>query len=368
MLEVGDRATQIQWNVKADQRALLKQMPKIDLHRHLEGSLRLQTLAEIAIEHGIDLPAYSIEKLRPYVQVLPGEQDFHTFLAKFRLLRKFYRSQEAVERVAYEAVADAAADNVRYLELRFNPVALSRAQGFGFSQVTGWVCQAIARAQGDHSIRVRLILQIGRDESLDTAAQIIQVAHAYRDRGVVGIDLAGDEINYPPHRFAELFSRAREDGLGITVHAGEAGGAQNVRTAVELLKAQRIGHGVRVVEDSTVVHFVRQQQVAFEVCPTSNFQTGVVRSLTHHPLPDMLALKLPVTINTDDPSISDTTLTDEYLVATEVLGLSMEQIEKANLTAIDAAFLPEEEKDELRKQFEQWYKEQPQAAPPHPTR
>lgn len=359
MLGVQDNATTLQWEVKTERRRLLKQMPKVDLHRHLEGSLRLQTLAEIAVEHGIDLPAYSIEELRPYVQVLPGEQDFHTFLAKFRLLRKFYQSQEAVERVAYEAVADAAEDNVRYLELRFNPVALSRAQGFGLSQVTDWVCQAIARAQRDYPIRVRLILQIGRDESLDTAAEIIRVAQAHRDCGVVGIDLAGDEVNYPPHRFAELFSRAREDGLGITVHAGEAGSAQNVRAAVELLKAQRIGHGVRVVEDSTVVHFVRQQQVAFEVCPTSNFQTGVVRSLTHHPLPDMLALKLHVTINTDDPSISDTTLTDEYLVSAEVLGLSIGQIVRANLTAIDAAFLPEEEKDELRRQFEQWYEELP---------
>ncbi len=338
-----------------NRRGLLQQMPKVDLHRHLE--LRLQTLAEIAIEHGIDLPAYSIEELRPYVQVLPGEQDFYVFLNKFRLLRKFYRSQEAVERIAYEAVADAAADNVRYLELRFNPVALSRAQNFGFDEVTEWVSGAIARAQRDYPIMVRLILQIGRDEELSTAAEIIDVARAYRDHGVVGFDLAGDEVNYPPHRFGELFSRAREDGLGITVHAGEAGSAQNVRAAVELLKAQRIGHGVRVVEDSTVVHFVRKLDVAFEVCPTSNLQTGVVRSLTHHPLLDMLALNLQVTINTDDPSVSDTTLTDEYMVATVAVGIGIEQIVKTNLTAINAAFLSDEEKRRLREQFEAWYRE-----------
>ena len=204
-------------------RSLLETLPKVDLHRHLEGSLRLQTLADIAMEHGIDLPAQSIEELRPYVQVTEGESDFHTFLAKFKLLRRMYQTQEAVERVAYEAIADAAADNVRYLELRTNPVALSRAQGFPLNDVTEWVCDSSTRAQQDHDIIVRLILQIGRDEPLEIAEEIVDLAIAYQDRGIVGVDLAGDEVNYPPHRFADSFRRAWEAGLGITVHAGEAG-------------------------------------------------------------------------------------------------------------------------------------------------
>ncbi len=335
-------------------REFFQRMPKVDLHRHLEGSLRLQTLAEIAVEHGIDLPAYSIEDLRPYVQVTEDEQNFHSFLAKFRLLRRFYRSREAVERITYEAVADAAADNIRYLELRFNPVALSRAQNFSFSDVTEWVGNAIANAQKDHDIVVRLLLQIGRDEHLQVAEEIIEVALAARHLGVVGIDLAGDEVNYPPHRFAPLFQKASQEGLGITVHAGEAGGANNVRVAIELLRAQRIGHGVRVIEDSDVVRFVRESGVALEVCPTSNFQTGVVGSLSYHPLPDLIALHLPVTINTDDPSISDTTLTDEYMVAALVIGLEPAQIRDTVLTAVNAAFLPEEERRRLLERFTAW--------------
>ncbi|HIE39304.1 MAG TPA: hypothetical protein EYP77_09600, partial [Anaerolineae bacterium] len=171
----SDATTQAKWENLATLQALLRKMPKIDLHRHLEGSLRLQTLAEIATEHGIDLPAYSIEQLRPYVQVTDEEPDFHRFLAKFRLLRRFYRSPEAVERIAYEAVADAAADNIRYLELRFNPVALSRSQHFSLANVTEWVSRAIARAQQDHDITVRLILQIGREESLRVAEEIIDL-------------------------------------------------------------------------------------------------------------------------------------------------------------------------------------------------
>ncbi|HIQ02502.1 MAG TPA: adenosine deaminase [Anaerolineales bacterium] len=354
----SDATTQAKWENLATLQALLRKMPKIDLHRHLEGSLRLQTLAEIATEHGIDLPAYSIEQLRPYVQVTDEEPDFHRFLAKFRLLRRFYRSPEAVERIAYEAVADAAADNIRYLELRFNPVALSRSQHFSLANVTEWVSRAIARAQQDHDITVRLILQIGREESLRVAEEIIDLALAHRDKGVAGIDLAGDEVNYPPHRFAPLFYRAWREGLGITTHAGEAGGAENVRDAIRLLHASRIGHGVRAVENSDVVRFVQERGVVLEVCPTSNLQTGVVRTLGQHPLPDLIALGLKVTINTDDPSVSDTTLTDEYLVATAAIGLSLEQIREAILTAADAAFLPEEERQQLREQFQEWFAEE----------
>ncbi len=355
----GNQSDETIWDSLAETRGFFERMPKIDLHRHLEGSLRLQTLADIAIEHGIDLPGYSIEELRPYVQMEKGEQSFHRFLAKFKLLRRFYRSREALERVAQEAVADAAADNIRYLELRFNPVALSRAQNFPLGDVTTWVCEAIANAQRDLDITVRLILQIGRDESLQTAEAIVELALANRNKGIVGIDLAGDEVNYPPHRFAPLFYRAWQDGLGITVHAGEAGGAENVQAAIRLLHAQRIGHGVRVVENSVVAHFARENNVTLEVCPTSNLQTGVVYTLGQHPLPDLVALGLRVTINTDDPSISDTTLTDEYMVTTAAIGLEPAVIRRGVFYALEAAFVSEEERERLRAQFQPWYSEWP---------
>jgi len=335
-------------------RALLQGLPKIDLHRHLEGSLRLQTLVEIAMEHGIDLPARSIEELRPYVQFSGEEPDFHRFLAKFRLLRQFYRSREAVERIAYEAAADAAADNVRYLELRFNPVALSRAQGFSLADVTEWVTEAIARAQEDHDIWVRLILQINRDEDVRTAEEIVEVGLAYRDRGIVGVDLAGDEVNYPAREFAPLYRRARAAGLGVTIHAGEAGGAGNVRDAVRLFHAARIGHGVRTVEDPAVARLVRESGVTLEVCPTSNLQTGAVRTFAQHPLSELFSLGIRVTINTDDPSVSDTTLTDEYMVAVRAMGIRLDQLRQAVLNAVDAAFLSEMERDRLRERFREW--------------
>jgi len=332
-------------------RAQLHALPKVDLHRHLEGSLRLETLAEIAREHGIDLPSYDLESLRPFVTVADEEPDFHRFLEKFRLLRRFYPNQAAVERIAYEAVADAAADNIKYLELRFNPVAQARVQGFTLDEVTMWVCNAVARAQHDFEVRTNLILQIGRDESLDTAAQIAAVALAHRDNGVVGLDLAGDEVVYPAGGFAEVFLQAQRDGLNITVHAGEAGGAANVREAVELLGAQRIGHGMRAIENSQVVRLIRDHGVTLEICPTSNLQTGAVRHFGQHPLTDLMALGVRVTINTDDPSISDTTLTDEYMAVMLAMGTTLEQIKLAIVTAAEGSFQPPEERERLAAWF-----------------
>jgi adenosine deaminase len=332
-------------------RRILQRVPKVDLHRHLEGSLRLETLAEIAREHGIDLPSYEIEHLRPYVQITNDPPNFQRFLEKFSLLRRFYTTREAVERVAYEAIVDAAEDNVRYLELRFNPAALSQAGGFGFDEVADWVIEAADRAADETHIRVRLLCTIVRHEPMELAERTIEVALARRDRGIVGVDLAGDEVRFSALPFRDLLRRAADGGLGITIHAGEAAGADNVREAVELLGANRIGHGIRSIENSDVVKMLRDRHVTLEVCPTSNLQTGVMQKFGHHPLRDLYLLGVPVTINTDDPSISDTTLTDEYLVAIMGMGVTLQDIQHFNRHAIRAAFVPADERAELEQRI-----------------
>jgi adenosine deaminase len=334
-------------------RAALAAWPKVDLHRHLEGSLRLSTLAELAQEHGVDLPSWDLEELRPYVQIVDDTPDFQGFLSKFRLLRRFYSTREAVMRVAYEAVVDAAADNIKYLELRFNPVALAKVQGFSYDEVADWVSSATNRAQHDHAIQVRLITQIGRDESLDVAWQVAEVAAAFQDQGMVGLDLAGDEINYSAIRFAEVFQWAKAQGLRITIHAGEAGPASNIQEAIKVLGADRIGHGVRAMEDLSVMDLLAKQNVTLEMCPTSNLQTGVVSSLGQHPLWAYQQVGIRVTVNTDDPSISSTTLTDEYIVALRSIGIPLRALQAMILTAADAAFLPEPERQRLVEWFRQ---------------
>lgn len=332
--------------------SLLKAMPKIDLHRHLEGSLRLGTLLEIAREFGLDIPATSLEGLRPYVQITNDPPDHEAFLSKFEVLRYFYRSPEAVYRLAYEAVADAAADNVRYLELRFSPQALSRVCGFALADVTDWVIEAVERASLDHDIEVGLIVTLVRHDPIDQAREVAKVAFDRSGKGIVGIDLAGNEVKFPPAPFKPIFREAKEIGLGITVHAGEWASALGVRQAIEELYADRIGHGVRAMENSEVLQLVRERNAALEVCLTSNLQTGVVRSLSHHPLVDMLSVGLLATLNTDDPSISNITLTDEYRRATKVLGLSYADLRRMILNAAAAAFLPEDGRRRLVNRFE----------------
>lgn len=335
-----------------DLRGIIFNLPKIDLHRHLEGSLRLSTLSEIAHQHGVDLPSWSLEELRPYVQVVADDTpDFLGFLAKFKLLRRFYSSREAVLRVAYEAIADAAEDNIRYLELRFNPVALALNQGFSFEEVTDWVILAADQAQAEYSIQVRLIVQMNRHEP-QYARQLTEIAADRQDRGIVAIDIAGDETNYPITEFIEVFRWAKKQGLHITAHAAEAGPPHHVREAIEELGAERIGHGVRSREDVSIVDMLKQRHMVLEMCPTSNLQTGIIPKLGMHPLFAFHQLGIPVTINTDDPSISNTTLTDEFLVATRGIGVPFRVLPQMILNAAKAAFLPEAERARLVDWFD----------------
>jgi len=333
-------------------RETLQNLPKVDLHRHLEGSLRLSTMAEIACKHGVDLPSYDIEELRPYVQVTTDEPpDFHAFLEKFNFLARFYPKLDCIDRISYEAVADAAQDNVKYLELRFNPITLALSQGFYLEEVVERVISAVKNAEQDFDITVRLLTTIRRDYDQDTADRIVDIAILYADQSIVGLDLAGDEVHYSAQPFAKLFNKAKEAGLGITVHAGEAAGAESVRTAIELLKADRIGHGVRANEDLAVMDLVRERGITLEMCPTSNIQTATVKAITKHPLRAFFQIGLPVTVNTDDPSISNTTLTDEYMVALRDIGVTVLEIKQMILTGVRAAFLPQSEKKQLEALF-----------------
>ncbi len=326
-------------------------MPKIDLHRHLEGSLRLQTLLEIAREYSLDLPANDVENLRPFVQITDDPPNHEAFLSKFEVLRHFYRSPETISRLAYEAVADAALDNIHYLELRFSPQALARVRGFNLAEVTDWVITAVRQASQDYNILVGLIISLVRHEPIAQAQEVAHIAYDRAGQGIVGIDLAGDEVKYPPTPFKPIFKTAKEVGLGVTIHAGEWASALGVRQAIEELYASRVGHGVRAIENSQVLKLVQERNIALEVCLTSNLQTGVVHSVSHHPLVDMLDLNLLATLNTDDPSVSNLTLTDEYVVAMQDLGLQYAQLRRMVLNAAASAFLPADGRQQLLAHF-----------------
>jgi adenosine deaminase len=332
--------------------AFYQALPKVELHRHLEGSLRVSTMTEVAKAHGLEI--VSTGQLRPLVQVHENEPyTFKNFLSKFATLRLFFRTPEVIARVAREAVADAAADNIRYFELRFTPVALSIAQGFDMGEVMDWVAENVQAASQEFGVTTRLIASVNRHESVDIAEKVTRLAADRMHKGFVGIDLAGNEAEFPGEPFAGVFREAKQAGLHSTVHAGEWGGAFNVAEAIVTFGAERIGHGVRVLEDPSIVELAANKRTVFEVCVTSNHQTGVVSSLKEHPINRMLDSGLNVTLNTDDPSISRITLGHEYQLGCEEFGMTLAGLKERVLAAAQAAFLPPLERQELVRSLSQ---------------
>ena len=316
-----------------------RSLPKVDLHRHLEGSLRFETVRELARSQGMDLPATA--QLKGMVQVQADEPlTFENFLSKFVTLRLFYRSPEIIGRITREAIEDAAADNVRYLELRFTPVALSRAQDFPLDKVMDWVIAGASQAENEFGVKTRLIASMNRHESPALGAQVTSLAVERIQAGIVGIDLAGNEASFSAQPFREIINYAKEQGLHVCIHAGEWHTGENVAQAIELLGAERIGHGIRVFDSPRAVELARERNTSFEVCITSNYQSGAVAALEAHPITRMVESGLNVTINSDDPSISNITLSDEYRLACEVLGFSLQGLRQRVFAATQAAFLP----------------------------
>lgn len=302
---------------------------------------------EIARSHGIAVPA-ATQEFGQLVQVQGGEPyTYQNFLAKFNTLRMFYRSPEVIHRVTREAVEDAALDNVCYLELRFTPVALSRAERFPLGDVMDWVCESAQAAASEFGIQVGLIASVNRHESVELAEQVAWLAADRKSRNILGLDLAGNEAEFRAEPFLGVVREAHQAGLHLTIHAGEWGGPENVREAIMVLGAERIGHGVRVMENLETAALAREHATAFEVCVTSNHQTGVVKKLTEHPLMKMVVTGLNVVLGTDDPSISQITLSDEYRRACEDLGMSQRILKERILAAAQVSFLPESDRVQL---------------------
>jgi len=333
-------------------RDFFRSLPKIELHRHLEGSLRLSTMLDIAHLHKLDLPYMDVDKFRSLVQVVDGEPyTFQNFLAKFSTLRHFYQSPEAIQRITHEAIEDAAADNIRYLEVRFTPVALTRVKGFPLGEAMDWVIEAVEKASSQYDIKIGLIASVNRHEEVDLAEEVIKLSVERLNQGILAVDLAGNEVDFPGEDFAPVFREAQQAGLKTTIHAGEWGGPERINMAIKTLGADRIGHGVRVLEDKAITAVTRETQTAFEVCPTSNHQSGVVTEINQHPLPKMIEAGLLVTVNTDDPGISQIDLSNEYEVCIRHLGISLTGLKNLVINAASASFLPLAERQALLAQI-----------------
>jgi adenosine deaminase len=320
--------------------------PFIDLHRHLEGCIRLETVLDLSRKHGLSLPARDMDGLKQHLQITEPQPGVMAFIEKMHWRVRVLVDYEACYRAAYENVVDAHSEGLDYLELRFSPWYMAEPHGLDPEGIVEAVAGGIAAGCEQTGLAVKLIGILSRTYGPEVAAMELDSLLRHRDR-LVGLDLAGDEANFPGELFVQHLRRARETGLRITIHAGEASGPESIWQALRDLGAERIGHAVRAVEDPALMDTLASRRTGIEANLTSNVQTSTVPDYPSHPLREFLERGLLATINSDDPGVSGIDLDYEYQVAAPAAGLSQEQIQAAQRNALEAAFLTTEEKGAL---------------------
>lgn len=334
-------------------REKISNLVKVDLHRHLDGSVRVETIRDVAIKHGFKLPTEDLQELKKYVQVSPNCRSLTEFLKTFDFFYKFLKFPDVVERIAYESCEDAAKkENIRYLELRFAP-PLQTNTNFNEEDVVKSVLSGVKYGQKDFNINVGIILCLYRYHTVTEEQNwvTLKLAEKYLGSGVVGIDLAGDESKYSVLQYKRFFEYARACGIPITCHAGEASSAEEVYHAIKL-GARRIGHGTHIHQNEDVMKLVKDEGIVLEVCLTSNLQTQVVDSITNHPFKQYYDYGIKVTINTDDPSVSGIDINHEFELAVNVFSLKFEDIKRLLLNAVEGSFATEDIKQLVKKEIE----------------
>lgn len=321
-------------------------LPLTDIHRHLDGNIRAQTILDLGRQFNLTLPAQSLEALIPHVQVTQNEPDLVSFLSKLDWGVKVLASLDACRRVAFENIEDAARNGLHYVELRFSPGYMAMTHQLPVAGVVEAVIAGIREGCNAFPVEARLIGIMSRTFGESACLQELEALLAHRDQ-ITAIDLAGDELGFPGSLFLSHFNRARDAGWHITVHAGEAAGPESIWQAIRELGAERIGHGVKAVEDPALMAFLAEQRIGIESCLTSNIQTSTVPSLAQHPLKNFLEQGVLASINTDDPAVQGVDIIHEYNVAAPQAGLSREQIRQAQINGLDIAFLSQAEKTAL---------------------
>jgi adenosine deaminase len=330
-------------------------LPLIDLHRHLDGAVRLETILDLGRQHNLPLPAWDIDGLRPHVQVT-GSQDSSgkapgvmAFIEKFKWMTEVLVDLDACQRVAYENVQDAQRERIDYIELRFSPWFMAETHNLDPAGVVAAVVQGAQAGASEFGVKVKLIGIISRTYGPQAGWHELEALLTQRNH-LIALDLAGDEARYPCELFVKHFQKARDIGWRITVHAGEAAGPESVWQALRLLGAERIGHAVAAIEDPALMDYMAEHSIGIETSLTSNVQTCTVPDYVRHPVREFLEQGLLVTLNTDDPGISAIDLRHEYEIAAPAARLSPSQIRQAQHNALAVAFLTDGERHRLASQ------------------
>lgn len=321
-------------------------LPLIDLHRHLDGNVRLETIIDLGRRHNLPLPSFDLEELRPYVQVVDPQPGVMAFIAKFEWMMKVLVEYDDCHRVAYENVIDAKNEGLDYVELRFSPWFMSEQNNLDPAGVVEAVVEGVRQGKEETGIGTNLIGIISRTYGVESGWVEVNALLTQKDH-ITALDLAGDEVHFPPEMFVEHFKKGREAGWQVTVHAGESSGPESIWQAIELLGATRIGHAVSMDQDPKLKDYMLENKIGIESNLTSNFQTTTVSLLSEHPLKHWLEEGFLATINTDDPGVSNIDLRYEFEVAAPAAGLTPTLTHQAQRNAVEIAFLSPAEKQAL---------------------
>jgi adenosine deaminase len=325
---------------------LLRALPKTDLHCHLDGSLRLKTILELAEQQKIELPAADEEGLAKAIHLGEVCKSLEDYLTAFDVTLSVLQTTESLYRAAYELAVDCAAENVRWLEVRYSPV-LHQQKGLKLTAILDAVLEGLRVAKRETGIKSGVIICGIRHINPQTSIRLAELCVAYKNRGVIGFDLAGAETNFPAKDHKDAFQLILRNNVNCTAHAGEAYGPESISQAIHFLGSHRIGHGTRLREDGDLLNYVNDHRIPLEICLSSNVQTGAVAGLTSHPLRFYFDYGLRVTINTDNRLITDTTCTKEMWLAHRELGLSLEDLATIIVSGFKSAFLPFREKQDM---------------------
>ncbi|MFW9844666.1 MAG: adenosine deaminase [Candidatus Thorarchaeota archaeon] len=328
----------------------IRALPKVELHVHILGSIRPETLLAIIEEDDIKAPYTTIEEIIKRFEYT----DFINFLRTYMEITEYIRDERHFEQITYEMLENCSKSNVRYVEASFSPPD-HIAKGLEFDKMLDSINRGILRAKKDFGVETNIRVDTCRSSTFDEAMKILDHIEKKPDN-IVSLDLGGDEKRWPPRPFAEHYKRATKLGLHRVAHAGEGAGPESIWDAIHSLDVERIGHGVTAQQDPDLVEYLKREQIAIEMCPVSNLRTGVVATMEDHPIRDFFNKGLLVTVNSDDPSLFHTNMNNEYVQLHKHLDFSLDELFQISLNGIETAFIEESRKSELQKQFSEEYR------------
>lgn len=322
------------------------EIPLVELHRHLDGNVRLETILDLGLKYNLPLPARDLEGLRPYVQVTEAKPSILDYFAKFEWLVRVMVNYDAVRRIAYENVEDAKKEGIDYIELRFSPWFMAEKNHLNPIGVVEAVVDGVESGSREFGVKTNLIGIISRTYGPEICRKELDALLTQKEH-IIALDLAGDEIHFGGDLFVEHFRKARDAGWFSVPHAGEVCGPESVWQAIHDLGANRIGHAVHAIEDVSLMDYLAEHHIGVESNLTSNVQTSTVKDYPSHPIKAFLNRGVPASINTDDPGISGYYLKYEYENAAPAAGLTPDLIRQAQINALHTAFISDSEKREL---------------------